>query len=121
MDNLTMWTLIVGFLLPNVVALVEQPSWSKPARTAVSAVVSVLGGAGTAYFAGDFVAKDVITSILIVGVASITFYKGFWKPAGIAPVIEQKTSASNGESGETGIVTTLVVVLVVVAILVLIF
>jgi len=92
MDNLTMWTLIVGFLLPNVIALVQRPTFGKRTRTAITGVFCAVAGVGTAYLTGDFNGKDIVSSVLIVGVSTITFYKGFWKSAGVAPAIEEKTS-----------------------------
>lgn len=114
MDNLTMWTLIVGFILPNVIAVVQRPSFSKRVRTVVTALFCAAGGAGTAYFNGEFNAKDIVTSMLIVGVATITFYQGFWKPSGVSPAIEDKTSGSHqGERGYVAVSSAVVVLLIV--------
>lgn len=93
MDNLVMWSLIVGFLLPNLVAVLQRPTFSKPLRTGIMAAVSIVGGAATAYFSGDFNGVDITTSVLVTGVAAITFYKGFWQPSGVAPAIESATSS----------------------------
>lgn len=92
MSNLVMWNMIVGFLMPNVVALIQQPRFSTQARAAITALASVLGGLGTAYFTDQFTIGDVVGSILVTGVAAITFYKGFWKPTGVAVGIENATS-----------------------------
>lgn len=92
MSNLVMWGLVVGFLVPNLVAVIQQPRFTPPVRATITAVVSVIGGAGTAYFNGLFNPGDIVGSILICGVTAITFYKGFWKPTGIATTIENATS-----------------------------
>lgn len=98
MDHLTMWNLIVGFLLPNVIAVVQRPAFTKQARTAVTALFCAVAGVGTAYFTGEFTFDDVVGSVLIVGVSTITFYKGFWKSAGIAGEIERRTSPAEDPS-----------------------
>lgn len=93
MSNLVMWNLVVGFLIPNLVAIVQQPKFSQTARAIVTAVICIFFGLGTAYFNAQFNPGDIVGSILIVAVAAITFYKGLWKPSGIAPAIERATSS----------------------------
>ncbi|MET9293460.1 hypothetical protein [Streptomyces sp. NPDC003077] len=92
MTNAQMWALIVGFASPLLISVVNQPQWSGAVRTAIQVVVSVLVGLGSAYFAGDFAGKDVVTSILVAAVAAISAYKGVFKPSGIAPKVEKATS-----------------------------
>lgn len=134
MSNLVMWNLIVGFLMPNLVAILQQPKFTSQVRALITAGAAVMGGFGTAYFTGSFNFEDVVGSILITGVAAITFYKGFWKPTGVATSIENATSKTPptveqvhpedapdrryDDRGESALYVALVV-LVVVAILVL--
>ena len=136
MSNLMMWSLIVGFLAPNLIALVQQPRFTSQMRAGIMFVASVVGGGLTAYFNGQFNFEDVVGSILTVGVASITFYKGLWKPTGVATGIENATSKTPptveqvhpedapdrayDERGESLLYVALVV-LVIVAIVVLLF
>ncbi|WP_377271939.1 hypothetical protein [Peterkaempfera sp. SMS 1(5)a] len=97
MDNAQMWALIVGAIAPLVIAVINQPTWSAPAKAAITAVASVLIGLGTAYFAGDFAGKDVVTSILTAFVAAITAYHGFFKPSTLAPRLERATSLTRSD------------------------
>lgn len=92
MSNLVMWNLVVGFALPLLIAVLQQPRFSRQTRAFITVVVSVLGGLGTAYFNNDFQAADITGSILIVAVTAITFYKGFFQPTGVAGAIENATS-----------------------------
>jgi hypothetical protein len=92
MDNAQMWALVVGFAIPPILAVVQQPGWSQLLRTLVLAVTALVAGLGTAYFAGSFAGKDIVTSILIVLVTAIATYQGFWKSSGMAPAIEKATS-----------------------------
>ncbi len=94
MSNLVMWSAIVGFLLPNIVAVVQQPKWSEPLRAGLTAVACLIAGFGTAYFNGQFSVGDVVGSVLVTGVSAISFYKGFWKPTGVASAIENATSST---------------------------
>lgn len=92
MTNAQLWALIVGFLSPLLISVVNQPQWTRRARTAAQLVVSILVGLGTAYFAGDFAGKDIISSILIASVAAISAYKGIFQPTGVSPTVERLTS-----------------------------
>lgn len=96
-DNLTMWNLIVGFLSASVVLpVIQQPHWSTNTRAVITFVYSIVVGLVTAYFTGAFnQVHDVqtgISSVLFTLVAVVSSYKGFAKPAGIAPAIESATS-----------------------------
>lgn len=87
-----MWNLIVGFLAPNLIAVVQQPKFTPAIRATIMFAASVVGGVVTALLNDQFNFEDVLGSILIVGVSAITFYKGLWKPTGVATGIENATS-----------------------------
>ena len=97
MNDLEMWNLIVGFLSATfVLPVIQQPGWSDRRRSAVTFIYSIVVGLGVAFFTGAFDAvNDVragVTSVLLTLVAAIASYRGFAKPVGVAPVIEQATS-----------------------------
>lgn len=98
MSQLVMWNLIVAFLLPHVIAVIQQPKFSETLRAVIAAVVSIIGGGLTAYFNDDFGNwHDVVGSILIVLVGAITFYENLWKNTGIPQKIEVSTSPGSGQ------------------------
>jgi biotin transporter BioY len=98
MSNADMWALIVGFFVPPIESIIQQPTWPRWFKSIVMFVVSIVVGMGTMYFAGTLQfgtyteRKDLITVILLVMVTTITTYNGLWKPTTIAPKIEQATS-----------------------------
>lgn len=94
MTQLQMWSLIVGTLMPPLMAIIQQPKWSQPLRSLVMVGSSILVGAGTAFFEDgqNFHGKTILQSVLVVAVAAIATYHGFWKPTGIAPKIETATA-----------------------------
>jgi hypothetical protein len=94
MTDLQMWSLIVGFASPLIISVVEQPRWTASVRALITALVCIIFGALTAYFEGALTAERWVEAALVVGVAAITFYKGLWKPTGVAPAIEAATSPS---------------------------
>lgn len=95
-NDLLMWNLLVGFLLSNAVALVNQPRWSPAAKAFITLIVCVIAGAGTAWFNGAFTGRGILSSVLVVAVLTLFTYQALWKPSGIAPGIERGTSPSSG-------------------------
>lgn len=100
--DLAMWNLIVGFISATfVLPVIQQPRWSSARRAAVTFVYSVIVGLGTAFFTGAFSHLDDvragITSVLLTLVAAIASYRGFAKPVGVAPAIENATSPGRAE------------------------
>lgn len=94
MTSLDMWNLIVGFVLPNVIAVVQQPRWSDRVRALVTGAICVFAGIVTVVLSGghlDF-GRALVTSILTIGVAAVSFYKHFWKPIGVTPRVEKMTA-----------------------------
>lgn len=87
-----MYSLLVGFLLPPVLSIVQQSDWSDRLRAAVAFAACLLAGAGVAYFQGDLTGKRFVSGALIVLVTGLTTYRNFWKPTGISPGIEAKTN-----------------------------
>ena len=92
MTDFEMYSLLVGFFLPPVLAIVQQSSWSDRLRAVVAFVACLLAGAGVAYFQGDLTGKRFITGALVVMVTGLATYRNFWKPTGVAPAIETKTN-----------------------------
>lgn len=90
-----MWSLVVGFLLPILIAVIQQEAWASWLRSVVMFVVCLIAAAGTVYFQGRFDVQDYITSALLIVVTAIGTYKGIWQPTGIAPVLEHVTTATH--------------------------
>lgn len=87
------WALILGVLTPLVVSVVQQPKWPSQLRAVVALVAAVVVGTVTVLANGGFDdTSGVLGIIALVLVASNTAYATLWKPTGIAPLIEAKTS-----------------------------
>lgn len=93
-----MWSLLVGIAAPLLVAVIQQPSWTRPVRAVVGVIAFLLLGVGTAYFEGELTGRSWISSALIIFVAANTAYRNLWKPTRVAPVIEMKTSPGQGRA-----------------------
>lgn len=92
MTDLEMWSGLVGFLLPGVIALVQQPRFNGPTRVLVTLAASAGASAVTAALQGQLDWHRWFHSVLVVAVATIAFYHGAWKPSGVAPSLEAGTS-----------------------------
>ena len=98
-SNVLMWAGIVGFFMPVLLAVVQQPGWSQPLRAIVMFVASIIAAVGTVYFTNDgaFTRDNMITTTLVVMVTAIATYKGLWTPTKVAPKVEAATSAKPKE------------------------
>lgn len=84
--------LVVGSLLPMLVAVVVRSSWPAWVKGAVAVGSSLVAGTVTALATGELgTAKGWVQSIVIVFGASMVTYKAFWQPTGIGPAIERAT------------------------------
>lgn len=93
-SDLAMWTLIVGFLVPIVTAVVIRAGWSSGLRSFANFVIAAIASLGTVYFKGDLDTSNrstIISSFLLVFVTSIAAYHGFWGQNGVAPSVEAAT------------------------------
>ena len=101
LTDAAMWALIVGFAQPYALQFIIQSGWDKKVQALVALGFSVLTGGVTAWFAGAFTGLGVVSTILVVAVASISFYKGFWKD--VTPELKEKTSVESQRYNSNGI------------------
>lgn len=94
LPDLVMWSGLVGFGMPPLVAIINQATWASWVRAIVTLLLCVAAGAGTAYFDGNLTGQRWTTAALIVATAAIASYRMFWRPSGIAPGIEAATTPS---------------------------
>lgn len=99
MTDLELYGLLVGALLPALVAVIQQPRWPSWFRAVVSVASSIVAGSLTVYLTeGDALwEQGHLHVVLLVGVASWASYQSFWRSTGVAPVIEAKTSVAPSE------------------------
>lgn len=95
MSNAAMWAAIVGFFLPHLLAVVQQPGWSQGLRAVVTFLGSLVAAVGTVLIQNDgWNWHDWVSTSLLILVTAIATYHGLWKPTGIAPSIEGSTSGT---------------------------
>ncbi len=90
MSNMEMWAMIVGFILPAVIAVIQKVKWSDQVRSLVAFVICIITSVGTLFFNDGFTDWTNTPKVfLLIMVTAITTYQGFWKPTGAAGVIER--------------------------------
>lgn len=94
-QNLVMWSTIVGFLSPLVVAIIQQPKFHDAAKAVITFLYCLVTAFITVILEGRFTQERFVTSLLFVFVTAITAYKGLWKPTGAAPAIESATTINS--------------------------
>ena len=92
MSNLQLTSAFVGFIVPLIVSFVNQSHWKPQYKGIVAIAVSALAAFITSWAAGDLHGKSFATSFLIVLGATLTTYRVFWKPTGIADSVESATT-----------------------------
>ncbi len=92
--DITLTSIVVGSLLPNVIAIVVQPTWRKETRGLVAFGICVAAGLMVALLQGDIgCGQDVAASVVTVLITSQVLYQALWRPSGIAQAIEGTTTA----------------------------
>lgn len=99
--DLGMWSLLVGVLLPGLVAVVQRQTWSNKTRVAVGVGASAVAAFGTTYLTeGDALwDQGMLHAFLLIAVAAWASYQSLWKASGVGPAIERATSPSPSPPG----------------------
>ncbi len=92
MDNLVMWSLVVGFFLPLVIALIMRKAWKDDTRAMIAFVCCLIASVGTCWLNSTLNRGDLVHSTLVVFVEAIATYKAFWKKVGITQMLENLTN-----------------------------
>jgi ABC-type uncharacterized transport system permease subunit len=103
MTDTQMWNLIVGVLLPPLIALVQRPTLPTWARSLIAVAASGVAGFVTVWIAGELTGRSVITGVLITLVAAVATYESIWRKVGVTGKVEIATSPRS-TAGNAGLV-----------------
>ena len=98
MTDAQLWSLVVGALAPNAIAILNQPRFSPGLRTLVMVLVCAIGAFITSYLEDEFNGRSLISSTLITIVSAVTFYREVWSRFGVTQAIEAATSGKGEKS-----------------------
>lgn len=100
-EKLQLANALVGFVLPHAIALVNQCHWAGRVKGLVAFAVCAAAGTLTTYVAGEFHADDLMLSALTIFAAAEVSYRQLWRPTGLAPRLEERTTIT--EPGHDGL------------------
>lgn len=90
MDRLSLISLLVGGVLPLLVATVTKESWPEPLKALLLAALSAATGVGTALVhPGSANAHDIATNAAVAFVSGAAVAAGTWKPTGAYARLER--------------------------------
>lgn len=91
-DPLVLWSTIVGFVLPPVLAVLMQSRWRPEVKGLVAFLACLVAATGTVTLQGHLGDGTALTtSFLLIFTGAIATYRLYWRPTGIAPTIERTT------------------------------
>lgn len=102
MTELDMWSAIVGFAVPPLIAVFVQSKWAPWAKALFAFATCLIGGGVTAYLTGYLHGLSPARAMLVTLFSALTFYRVFWKPSKIAPAIERRTDLDQDDNTGTG-------------------
>lgn len=82
--------LVVGTLLPLLIAIIVQSYWS--ARVQSIATLAICAVTAFVLHWQEWSAAPPVESFITIVLTTVAWYKGVWKPTGLAPVIENETT-----------------------------
>ena len=94
------YEVIVGVLLPLVIAFFIREEWDQRLKIGISFVIVLAVSLGHAFYAGMWNIADIGRSILTVLVLTVSTYKGFWLGTGATDWIEKNLGLTNKEKGD---------------------
>ena len=101
MGSTESWALVLGVVMPWLVAVVNKPWWPRRAKAAVAVAASVAGGVLVCLATGAFASGPgtVVGTVMLVLVASQAVYGRLF--AGSVKKLEEKTSRRPAETPST--------------------
>ncbi|QWY81935.1 membrane protein [Arthrobacter phage Sicarius2] len=103
LGELALWSMLVGFFSPPVIAVIQQSRWSARAQSIVAFVFYLIVGAVTALLSGVFTTASLVTAVLVIFVTAANSYRELWKKTGVTGKIETATSGNRDGRHEAGV------------------
>lgn len=115
-------SILVGTVLPILVALVSTRLTSRAAKSWLLAALSAVSGFLTEFInsGDDFVWQQAVLTTVVTFVVAVATYYGLWNPTGISTrALDTGRTAGGGEGGYVAAPSWVVVVVIVVAVVVI--
>jgi hypothetical protein len=89
---------LIGSVLPVAIAVLKQDRLSQRANTAVAVGTTLAVAIMVVWFRHDLAPDTVGVNFVVMYTTAVAFYHGLWRPAGIAPMIQRRTSRRRKEA-----------------------
>lgn len=86
MSQLTQMVMVLSFVLPYLIATIQQEQWSSAARARATFVVCLVAAVAVTWAKGLLDVAHLPPTFLALFALTITFYKGFAQANGAAAV-----------------------------------
>lgn len=90
--SLVQIAILVGFLLPHLISLVNQQRWSPGLKAVVAFLVCLVAAIVTCWAKGSLDLHHFAATASVVYLLARSSYAGLWKPLGVSDSIEASTS-----------------------------
>ena len=84
---------LVGALMPPLIAIITRQSWTSGLKQLVSLVVCLLAATLSAFVAGQLNVSNIASSAAVIVLVTEALYQKFYKPLTITDRIEQGINA----------------------------
>lgn len=91
-SSLDMWSALVGFFLPVLVAKIQSEKWRNEVRIAVGIAACAVAALVTAYFQNKLNLHNFSESVITIFLMTKASYIAVWKPSGVTKTLERNTS-----------------------------
>jgi peptidoglycan/LPS O-acetylase OafA/YrhL len=87
-----------GVAMPFLIAAINQRGWDPKLKGTVAFLACLGAAAILAAIHGTLTLENWRDTAIVVTGASMVMYHALWKPSGLAPAVEDKTSVSHDTS-----------------------
>src|SRR4051794_268870 len=84
---------VAGAALPIVAAIFKQDRLSRRANTIIAAALALGTALVVAWARHEFDPENILPAFTATYTTAVAFYHGLWKPTGVAPTVQRRTSA----------------------------
>ena len=85
-------SIIVGIVMPLLVAVVHQAGWPRRANLAIALLSCAGAGVLTAWAAGQLSGQEVVVAVAIVFSAAQAAYQAYWRDSRLLGAIDERTT-----------------------------
>lgn len=91
-STLMQLALLIGFLLPHAISILNQQHWSPGLKSVVAFAACVVAAVITTAAKGKLDLHHLTATLGVIYLMARSSYAGLWKPLGVSDAIESSTT-----------------------------